>query len=107
MWYWLLSLLGLAPDPQRDATGEVGGNGSIHWHWDPIDTRRAGEKFGHPGHLRVRMRYGSRAEAETALASFAIGEDGTDGATVVQGFVPVLPRAVITDDPPLEVRVDW
>lgn len=107
MWNWILSLFGLASDPWRGTTGEVGGNGSIHWHWDPIDTRRAGAQFGHPGHLRVRLRYGSKAEAEAALASMVIDEDGTEGAVVVQGFVPVIHRAVITENPPLEVRVEW
>jgi hypothetical protein len=118
--------------------GEVVGNASVHWtvvheddfgretgsvrgrdpiRFESIGTKRgkrAGVKqapakslFSKPS-FRVRLRYGSKDEAQRAKVSAEIVE--RDGAVFLVLSVPAVKRRkerVEPPQPPAEVRVDW
>ena len=106
--------------------GEYSGNASVHWlvvHHngtarpgairgrDPISFQDIGVDAGRgltPGKFRVRLRFGSRAEADQALSGASVS--GGDGNYFVVLEVPAVNRPedkVEPADPPSEVRVDW
>ena len=105
--------------------GEYTGNQSVHWSvvqhggsepnavWgrDPIKFEEIGVDASRslaPGNFRVRLRYGSLAEAEQALSTARVVEDKGNYFLVFD--VPAVNRPkdkVHPPDPPSEVRVDW
>ena len=106
--------------------GEYSGNQSVHWSVvhhngtprpgairgrDPITFDQIGVDTARglaPGKFRVRLRYGTAAEASAALAAASVTED--NGNYFVVFDVPAVNRAedkVEPPDPPSEVRVDW
>ena len=61
-----------------------------------------------PASFRVRLRYGTQAEAAQALSAASVSEDNGNYYLVFN--VPAVNRAedkVEPADPPSEVRVDW
>jgi hypothetical protein len=106
--------------------GEYTGNQSVHWlvvHHngtarpgairgrDPVGFTEIGRDAGRslkPGSFRVRLRYGSQAEASQALSSAEVIE--RKGSYFLVFDVPAVNRPedkVEPADPPSEVRVDW
>jgi hypothetical protein len=62
-----------------------------------------------PGKFRVRLRYGTLAEASQALSAASVTEDGK-GSYFLVFDVPAVNRTedkVEPAEPPSEVRVDW
>jgi hypothetical protein len=106
--------------------GEYTGNMSVHWEVvhhngtirpgrirgrDPIAFQDIGVDTGRslrPGSFRVRLRFGTFAEANTALVAASVTED--NGNFYLHFDVPAVNRTedkVEPADPPSEVRVDW
>ena len=106
--------------------GQFTGNKSVHWSVvhhnntdrpgairgrDPISFEEIGKEDKRKlraGNFRVRLRYGSRAEATNALTSASVQEDGENYFLTFD--VPVVNREenkVEPADPPSEVKVDW
>ena len=106
--------------------GEYAGNQSVHWSVvhhngtarpgairgrDPIEFEEIGVDGARglaKGRFRVRLRYGTLAEASQALSSASVTEDNGNYFLVFD--VPAVNRAedkVEPPDPPAEVRVDW
>ena len=106
--------------------GEYTGNMSVHWSVihhngtprpgairgrDPIAFQQIGVDTARgltPGKFKVRLRFGSYAEAAEALAVASVSEE--DGSFFLHFDVPAVQRAedkVEPADPPSEVRVDW
>ena len=106
--------------------GQFTGNESVHWSVvhhnntarpgairgrDPIpfgDIGKADARGLRAGNFRVRLRYGSFAEATEALTSAAVEQDGDNYFLTFN--VPAVNRTedkVEPADPPSEVKVDW
>jgi hypothetical protein len=106
--------------------GQFTGNHSVHWSVvhhnntprpgairgrDPIafeDIGKDSSRGLQPGNFRVRLRYGSFAEANAALTSASVQQDGDNYFLVFN--VPAVYRdedKVEPADPPSEVKVDW
>jgi hypothetical protein len=104
--------------------GEYTGNQSVHWSVvhhggadacairgrDPIKFEQIGDASRGltPGNFRVRLRFGTQAEAEEALRSVKIEEKY--GSVFLVFDVPAVNRPkekVEPADPPSEIRVDW
>jgi len=106
--------------------GEYTGNMSVHWSVvhdngtsrpgairgrDPISFEQIGVDTARklsPGKFRVRLRFGSYAEANDALVAATVTEE--DGSFFLHFDVPAVNRTedkVEPADPPSEVRVDW
>ena len=106
--------------------GEYTGNGSVHWSVvhhngtarpgairgrDPISFQDIGVDAARgltAGKFRVRLRYGSLAEANQALSVASVTQDSGNYFLVFE--VPAVNRPedkVEPADPPSEVRVDW
>ena len=106
--------------------GEYSGNASVHWvvvHHngtdrpgairgrDPINFQDIGVDTARgltPGKFRVRLRFGSHAEAAQALTAASVSGDNGNYYLVFE--VPAVNRPedkVEPADPPSEVRVDW
>jgi hypothetical protein len=62
---------------------------------------------GHTGKFRVRLRFESRNDAETAAKGATPFFDSAAGMWTLVLDVPVIARANPDDLPPSEVRVDW
>jgi hypothetical protein len=106
--------------------GQFTGNKSVHWSVvhhnntpgpsairgrDPIRFENIGndnERNLRAGHFRVRLRYGSFAEADNALKSASVQPEGENYfLTFDVKAVERESNKVDPPDPPSEVKVEW
>ena len=74
---------------------------------DPIDVADVGNKKGHPGKFRVRLRFQSNTAAQGAASGAAPFFDATTNMWTLVLDVPVIARKDPDDGPVSEIRVDW
>ena len=80
--------------PPRDARGK-----------DPRAVAKIGELKGHTGKFRVKLRFSSKADLDSAVTPLRVTNVGPDWFLEID--VPALNRPNRHASPPLEVRVDW
>ena len=104
--------------------GQFTGNKSVHWKVvhhdnadepgfikgrDPIPFDNIGKERGlREGHFRVRLRYGKFEDADNALRSASVQQDGENYFLTFD--VPAVGREPNKVDPPVplsEVKVEW
>lgn len=73
---------------------------------DGIAVSDVGKRKGHRGKFRVRLRFESITDAQSAAAG-AQNVMLEDGMFVLVLDVPVIERANANEPPPYEVKIDW